>query len=391
MSSYQVRIRNNDGEQIAVFSGAGRGESGGGLQSLTYTKRLRTTGAGIVRIHGDDERIALLELLDTGPADTHLDYWIEFWRADPAAALDWYRDFIVLHRWDQFIQAGQGEITYEMRGRGLNDLLQAEPIRWYKGSPQAAKAGACETVAKEYVDENIGPGATVIAGRDRAGNFQGLTVEVTAGTGAAWGGDRSNENLLDVLAELAEFAPGDFSLEPASFHPDAIAMEFRWRENQWGLDKTWGNGVRPAIVFSPANGNVEGINMMYSRLDDVNVCDVGGPGKGPARIYISRTSGTDSDSPWARRAVFRAERSGQVSSTGELEDAGDKVLEKQQAKRELSFNARQTTATRYGRDWDVGDLVTVQFMGRSYDQKIVGVTIGLGEDGESIRVETKDA
>jgi hypothetical protein len=392
MSNYQARVRNHDGEQIAVFSGGGRGESGGGMQSLTYRKRLRTPGAGIVRIFGDDERIALLELLDTGVADTHIDYWLEFWRNDPLGNLDWYRDFVVLHRWDGFTQAGEGQIAYTMRGRGLNDLLQAEEIRWYKGSAQAAKNAAAETAAKEYVDENIGPGATVVAGRDRAGNFQGLTVEVTGGTGVTWDGDRSNENLLDVLTELAEFAPGDFSLEPTSNAPDAITMEFQWQEDQWGLDKTWGNGVRPAVVFAPENGNVENINMIFSHLDAVNVCDIGGPGKGISRIYAYRTSGTENDSPWARRAVFRNASSSQVNSIGELEDIADGVLEKQGVKRELIFDAKQTDATRYGRDWDVGDLVTVEFLGRSYDQKIVGVVIGLSASGdETITVEAQDA
>jgi len=390
VSSYQVRARNNDGEQIAVFSGGGRGASGGGMQSFTYRKRLRTSGAGIVRIFGDDERIALLELLDSGPADTHLDYWLEFWRADDAGALDWYRDFVVLHRWDEFSQAGEGQITYTMRGRGLNDLLQAEPIRWYKGGPEAAKSAVAETVAKEYVNENVGPGATLGAGRDRAGNFQGLTIEITGGTGAVWDGDRANENLLDVLIELAEFAPGDFSLEPNSFHPDAIAMQFQWKEDQWGLDKTFTNGVRPAVVFAPENGNVENVKMTYSRLDEVNVCDVGGPGSGATKVYTSRTSGTEIDSPWARRSVFR--NAGNAHTLVERQDAADQTLNEQRSKRVLSFDAKQTTATRYGRDWDIGDLVTVEFLGRSYDKKIVGVTIGMGASGnESISVEAEDA
>jgi hypothetical protein len=390
-SNYQIEVRDNDGERIAVFAGRGRGESGGGLQSLTYTKRLRTPGSGTTRIFGDDERIELLELLDSGPADTHLDYWFEFWRQDPIGGIDWYRDWVVFHRWDGFVQLTEGEIAYEARGRGLNDLLQAEPIRWYKGSTQAQKNAVAETAAKEYVNENVGPGATVVAGRDRAGNFQGLTVQVTGGTGNAWEGDRSNENLLDVLIELAEFAPGDFSLEPASNHPDAIAMEFQWRENQWGLDKTFTNGVRPAVVFAPENGNVENIRMMYSRLGEVNVVDVGGPGKNDARIYVSRTSGAESDSPWARRAVFRNGSSANNDSTAKLQDIGDNTLDKQRSRRVLTFNAKQTTATRYRRDWDLGDLVTVEFLGRSYDKKIVGVTIGLNAEGdETISVEAQD-
>jgi len=395
MSQYQVRVRNHDGEQIAVFSGDGRGASGGGLQWLSYRKRLRTPGASTVSIFGDDDRIPLLEILDTGVIDTHQDYWFEFWRYDPAwVGSDWYRDYVVWHRWDSFRQMSEGQIIYQARGRGLNDLLRAEEIRWYKGSAQAAKTGPCETVAKEYVDENVGPGATVVAGRDRAGVFQGLTVEADIGSGATWDGDRANENLLDVLYELAEFAPGDYGLETNSFAPDAIAMQFQWRANQWGQDKTWANGARPAVVFSPENENVENINMAYSLLEEVNTCDVGGPGKGIARIYTSRTSGAELDSPWARRAVYRNAPSSQISSTDELDDAGDKTLNEQRAKRTFTFDAIQTEATRYGRDWIVGDLVTVEFLGRSFNKKIVGVTIGVssGGDGkETISIEAQDA
>lgn len=361
------------------------------MQSLSYYKRLRTPGSGYIRIFGDDERIALLELLDTGAVDTHLDYVFEFWRSDPLGGLVWYRDFSVFHRFDNYSQDEEGQIVYQAQGRGFNDLLQAEDIRWYAGSAQATKNGVCETVAKEYVDENIGPGATVVAGRARAGNFQGLSVEASAGTGAAWSGGRANKNLLDVLAELAEFAPADFMLVPLSYHPAALTMEFQWRASQWGLDKTWGNAAGiPAVVFSPENGNVENVQMTFSRLAEVNICDVGGQGAGIARVYSYLTSGTEADSPWARRAVFRDARNEGTAAGREAK--ADEVLNKQRARRVLTFNARQTTATRYGRDWDIGDLVTVEFLGRSYDKKVVGVTLSVSSDGdETIAVESEDA
>jgi len=388
-STYQLRVRNHDGAQIAVFSGGGRGASGGGLQSLSYRKRLRTPGGFNVRIHGDDERVVLLELLDTGAADTHLDYVFEFWRYDPLGGLDWYRDFSVFHRYDVWQQLQDGSIIYQAMGRGFNDLLQAEEIRWYAGSTQGTKSGAAETVAKEYVNENIGPGATVAAGRDRTGVFQGLSVQADAATGAAWSGGRANKNLLDVLVELAEFAPGDFMLEPLSYHPAAITMEFQWRAGQWGLDKTWGNGVRPAVVFSPDNGNVENIEMTYSRLDEVNICDVGGQNTGAARAYSYCTSGAEADSPWARRGVFR-NASNEGTAAGR-EAKANETLHKQRSRRVLTFDTRQTEATRYGRDWGVGDLVTVEFLGRSYDEKIIGVTCSVdGVGDETISVEAED-
>jgi hypothetical protein len=387
-ATYQVRVRNTSGAQIAVFSGAGRGAAGGGLVSLSYTRRVRTAGQWTVRIDGNDERIALLEMQDVG--DRRVDYLFEFWRRDPLGGLDWYRDFCGFHRWDGWDQDAEGREMYIASGRGLNDLCAAECIAWPAGSAGACKNAAAETAAKEYVDENVGPGATVVAGRRRAGSFQGLTVEANAATGAAWEGCRSNKNLIDILAELAEYAPGDFMVVPTSYANDPITMEFRWKAGQWGLDCTEGNGVNVPAIFDPLLGNMENAQYVYSRLDEVNVCDVGGPGEGAARSYTTRTTGAEGDSPWARRAVFRDARNA-ASATEEADKAWE-TLNKQEAKRTFTFDARQTPATRYGRDWNLGYLVTVNWRTFSAAQKIRGVQVTMNQAGnETIRPEMEDA
>lgn len=373
-TTYQVRVRDTSGTRIAVFSGSGRAPRLGGLVSFSYAKRVRLPGQWEVRIDGNDERIPLIEL------DTGLDYLFEFWRRDPLAGLDWYRDFAGFHRSDQDDLGSEGQVIYIARGRGLNDLLAAETVFWPEDSPQAWKNAAAETVAKEFVDENVGPGATVVAGRPRAGNFQGLTVQADGGTGTNWEGRCANENLLDVLRGIAEVAVGDFMLVPNSGANDAIALEFRWKHGQWGLDRTEGNaaGLKP-VIFSANLGNTEGISSIYSRLDEVNVVDVGGPSGGAARPYTTRTSGAAGDSPWARRAVFR---DGSNEDTATARNAeGDSVLDKQRALRKFSFNTRQTAATRYGRDWGLGDLVSVERRDATRTQKVSGVRVTLSANG----------
>ena len=369
---YQVRLKNVAGAPIATFVGRRR-RLPGALWGFNYDKRLRTSGQFTVRIDGDDERIDLFDL----------DCQVEFWRRDTRAGLDWYKDFEGFHRSWAFEQDQEGRDVFVSRGRGYNDLLAAEPIRYYAGSDYACKSGPAETVAKEFADENVGPSATSPP-RDEAGVMPGLAVQADAGTGAVWDGCRANKNLLDVLVELADYGSGDFMVVgtgPATF-------EFRWRDAYWGLDKTQGNGARPPVTFGPAYRNATNLRYNYSRLVEVNVVYVLGQGTGADRAIMTVTSGAEGDSPWARRAVSRDARDAPIAA---LPARGYATLYEQRARRTMSFQALPTPACRYGRDWDWGDLTTVEFRGMTLDQKIVGVRVGMSSDGvETVQPETED-
>jgi len=364
MAEYQVKLKNWNGGVVALFAGTGR--TVGGLQSIRFDKRLRTVGQFAVEIDGTDERIDLFDL----------DYQVEIWRRDRAGGLDWYVIFEGFHRSDEYRQDQSGQEVFVSRGHHYNCLLSAEPIYWLTGTAQARKSGAAETVAKAYVDENVGPGATSPP-RLAAGVMPGLTVEADGGTGATWSGGRQFKNLLDTLTELADFAPADFMVVgtgPATF-------EFQWRADQWGYDRTRGNAEgNVPVVFSPQLGNVRNINYLYSRMTEVNVCYVIGQGAGVLRRTVTRTSGHEDDSPWARRAVARDSRN--TAGTSALNDKGDEVLEKQGSRVKMVCTVKQTPATRFGRDWDVGDLVTVEYRSFSTTQKIVGVQVGVNQGGE---------
>lgn len=385
---YQVKIRDTSGDLIAVFAGGGRGDTGGGMQAFSYRKRVRTPGQWWVQIAGDDERIDLIEL------DDGLNYIWEFWRRDPLGGLDWYRDFSGLHRFDRFRQVAEGRETFIAEGRGLNDLLGAEPIRYDVGTAGAMKTGAAETVAKAYVNENIGPGAPV------ARQLANFTIQADAATGATWGGDRANKQLFDVLIELADFAPGDFnvvdlsatSMSTPSATPD---FEFQWSDNQWGEDRTEGNTAgNPPVIFGVQRLNATNIDYIYSRLDEVNVVYVSGYSFRDFSKVRTRTAtdvGLDttwSTTNWGRRAVFR---SGQDNADSDMDDKADETLYKQRPRPSFAFETNMSENTRYGRDWDYGDLVTVEHRGRSIDQKVVGVIVAVSTDGSvTITPEMED-
>jgi len=365
--TYQAWLYDHLGNRIAIFAGIGRER--GGMNSFEYVKRVRTGGQHVLRIDGEDERIALFRQ----------DYFIEWRRRDPVGDLDWYTDFTTFHRSWQWEQDAEGRLVYVSRGRGLNDLLTAEPIRYAAGSAEASKSAASESAIKQFVNENIGPGAAPVA---RV--MPGLTVQVDGATGAVWTGARANRPLQDVLQELGDYAPGDYMI----VNTGLPTFEFQWRLNQWGTDVR--AGQPNAVVFSAANGNATNIKFGESHLDEVNVAYVLGQGEGAARtIETVEDAALLAASPWARRAVARDARN--ESTVAALQDKGAATLLKQRPVRSVTFKALQSTATRYGRDWGLGYLVTVESRGQSIGQKIRGVRVSMDERGnEDIQPETED-
>jgi hypothetical protein len=380
---YQIYIRDTSGARIATFAGGGRGL--GGMLSFNYTKLLRYAGQWTVRLDAYNERISEVELNPATGANA--DYIFEFWRKDyyetaygVVADTGWYRDFAGFHRFDQFNQEQEGRDVYIARGRGVNDLLSSEIIAWDAGTSQTSKDGPAETVAKEFVDENVGPGATVAAGRRWEGAITGLSVEADAATGDNWVGGRVNKNLLDVIDEIADIGPGDFMLQLTSDANDPITLEFQWADEYWGLDRTEGNGVNVPVIWDDSLGNIESVRYAYSRLDEINTASIGGPGSGTSRAYTEVTTGGESDSPYARRAIFR--KGSDADTVAKRQARGNALLERGQPKRRLTFSAKQTAAVRYGTTWDVGDLVTVKFRDNTFSQQIVGVRVGISGTGE---------
>lgn len=377
-AGYVLYLKDHAGSIVAQFAGGGRGNTGGDLQSFSYRKRLRTPGASTVRIHGDDNRVNEYLVLDTG-----LDFQWEFWRNDPLWGRTFRKDFETFHRGEEFVQNESGQLIYISYGQGYNVLLASEVIRYAAGSAQAVKNGDVATVARAYVNENIGPSAGV----DDLGLSRvrpGLTLAAVSALGKNWQGDRANKLLADVLEELGEYGPGDYMIEGTG----PAAFEWRWRNVRWGQDRTRGNSDGNApVVFTPQAGNVASIQANYGHLDEVNVVHTLGQGVESLRNVRTRVdSALLALSPWARRSVARDARN--ATPADALDNKGDATLREGRPRRNLVLATRQTAASRYGRDFSVGDLVTAEFREQSYDLKIVGATVTVSSDGsESISLE----
>jgi hypothetical protein len=381
-----------DGAKLNEFIGRGRRASNpGGMRYCGYDKRLRTPGSWILGFNAHDERV-----LDFRPY--HI---VEFWLRDgfggdeydaflaslPAYRKDpfrpqWYRDFTgFVLTYPELDQTADGAYVSTLRGRGLNEWLYSEYIDYAPGTSEAEKSSASETVAKEYVDENIGPNAGTDAGgysRVR----EGLSVQADAGNGATWEGDRSRKLLGDVLQEIADMptGPGDYMIVQVG---DAL-FDFQWRSPHWGEDKRVGNGVRRPVLFSARMDNVEDVSSSISYLSAASGVIVYGQGVGstlkPGTAYDTTLT---TQTSWARKVLVRQSRS-TVDQTA-LNDFAYGELRENWPEIDVDSTVKQIFSSRYNVHWQLGDLVTVEdtLYGRQIDRKVLGVRVTLEAASDS--------
>lgn len=318
-------------------------------------------------LDGDDPRVALFTL----------DAIIEVWRRVDRPGADWYRECVSLHRTPQReLTEGQLHI-FTSYSRGLLDLIRRRIIAYYANTAQTLKSGPGETVIKEFVNENAGPGAGGATTRLSIGTTLGLTIEANAGLGTVWSGARSWQSLLEVIQEVGSLTSVDFSIERV----DASDRNFLFKTYfpQLGTDR------RTTLVFSPTIGNMVAPSYTLSRTEEITTVIVLGQGQDNARAIVVRTSTDVADSPW--NVIETSIDARNQSTIAGLQTAGDLQLLKSQAQESFTFNVLQISAIQYGIDYFLGDIVTAGFENVSSVRKITSVKIGVSEGRETIAAE----
>lgn len=286
----------------------------------------------------------------------------------------WYTESVLMHiTGEEQITEGSKHL-FTSYSRGLTDLLRRRSLNYYANTPYTLKAGPGETVIKEYVAENAGPLATSPP-RISDGVTPGLTVEPTAGLGLLWAGQRSWQNLLEIIQEIALVTSIDFDV----IKTGPTDFEFRCYYPQIGTDRT------AEITFSPTLGNMMSPSYTLSRTEEVTRVIVLGQGQESDRHIIVRDLPTMFDSPW--RLVEATLDARQESTFNGLIAAGDTFLAKRQAQESFAFTVLQTTAYQYGRDYFLGDVISASFDNVSTTKKITGASINIQDGRETIALE----
>jgi len=136
------------------------------------------------------------------------------------------------------------------------------------------------------------------------------------------------------------------------------------------------------VVFSAKNFNTETVEVGQSVLDEINAVYAAGQGQANLRNYRTRVTAAATAYEWSRRAAFRDARD--TNDNAALDDRADAELDNLRSRKYAKFNVIQTTATRYGRDWDLGYLTTFEDDdGTEYDFKVWGVGVRVDSDGNT--------
>jgi hypothetical protein len=243
--------------------------------------------------------------------------------------------------------------TYWLRARNAHPQpgTAAPP---YSSTAYDTRTGNAAQVLAQYVDVNAGPAAV------SARRVQGLTVPIPAPAGptvtlaARW------QNLLAFIQTTARSSGLLF---------DIVGLEF-------GCELAVNRGA----IFSAGLETLGGW-VLTGEAPTANKVVVAGKGEGTARLIREKQDAT-SISTWGLVETFEDRRD--TDAVAELDQAGIDRLADSVIPITVVFTPLDTEGQTFGRDWNLGDIVTVQAGGLTVIDQIREIHVTLDADGATI-------
>lgn len=356
-AQYLMRLYDHTGTQVAIIDN---------LKNLEIEHTLNSFSSHVINIDGRHPRVSSFIL----------DYFVEIQRKLYGG--NWYTEYIGFHRTSQRqITEGRHRI-FTSYGRGLLDLINRRCIMYPATSGYTLKGGPGETVIKQYVNENISSGANNPVRWNPLGSL-GIGIEPDLAQGLYWAGQRTARNLLEVIQEISSITSIDFDI---IWTPRTANFMFKTYYPQRGTDR------RHYMAFDPLLGNMINPSYTYSRTEEATVVIVLGSGTGLNRKHLMRQGATLYDSPWNSIEITKDARN--EDSVASYITEGDEALAEASPKESFTFEVLQTADSLYGRDYFIGDIVTVRFDDIIRVKKIIGANIQMSEGKETIKLEFAD-
>lgn len=314
-----------------------------GWRSLTVKRVVNGPAQATIELDGYHEAIPLL----------NLDAQVQMWRANPLLGIKAYKECDLLFQNGRFDWDERAQSVFIATLVGLENLLERRIL--LGGDDQAYCRGGypAEQAMKALVQVQCG-----LSGIRNliSGAVPGLSVAPNQSRGATWAGYQLGEKALTYLQGIAEaksMALKVTSSAPGQFVFDAYPTPY-------GADRTASN-INPAtgrnaagntpVIFSQQRGNAAAMSYINKRGGEGNVAidiDAG----------LVFASPGETDSPWNHREF--AINPGADEST---EDYAAGALEKMKATEDIELTIVQTPTCAYGRDYFLGDWISVYIAG----------------------------
>ena len=293
---------------------------------------------------------------------------LEVYREDRDAGIAYYREFAGIMRMVDTVITDTTIIT--VQAVGFTALLADRIVAWKSGvSDRSQFVGvAAETVLKTLFSYNLGSSATTANGRLLSGVLTGATTAASGGNGNSISLSVSGQNLLTAMQRVQEVAGGDFDLVFTA----PTTYTYTWYTGQRGTDRS------ASVIFSVANGTIGSLRIVDDRIADYTAAVVAGQGEGATRSFVTRPA-TLPTGLSLREAWVDARNQ---STTAEYTESGDIVLaEAERQRSRVEAKILQSEALRYGRDYVLGDLVSVYTGSATVTRKVQSIGIRFASDG----------
>ena len=246
---------------------------------------------------------------------------------------------IIAHIEETTSESGKGDDQLLIRGYDLKGILAKRITIPPSGQAYDGQTSDVETLMKRYVNNNA---VTTTVERIIAN----LKIAPNLNRGSSFFYQTRFKSLLDELEKLSVVSGigWDVLFNGTSYLFDVLE----------GRDLSSIQNVNPPVIFSAEFDNVKSQKVIESSFDYKNVAIVAGQGEGAEReiVVIGSTSGLD------RNEVYIDARD--INESGSLADRGEQKLAEYAKVESFETSVLTYGPFEYGRDWKLGDIVTVQ-------------------------------
>ena len=246
-------------------------------------------------------------------------------------------------------QEGKISEVYTIRGRGLDNLL-AERIALHNtasGTGYDSQNTYAETAMRHYVNVNCMDATDT----DRNYSFLYLADDLERGGNIKY--DARFQTIAEILEEISLISGLGWSVV---LDPTNKRLVFQVLE---GLDRSFGNGENSTVMFSPKFGNIQLISYRNSSVGSKNVNYTAGQGEAQERTVVKVTKDDETYTGLSRREILTDARDLDTADKltqrgqGRLAELGEEIM--------LEMENLQTGPFKFGEDFDLGDIVTIEY------------------------------
>ena len=355
------------------------------------------------------------------------DWRIDVWRS-PETGYPMRREQIYLLRmYKIYTREKDGVQIIVYYARDPKDLVNRRWVIQAAGTSYTRKTAAIDDMMKEIVREQTLYGSAVdvdgVSAPERAWPEAEWSVQEDLTLGPSVTHNFAENNVLDVLKSLrdASFELANRSTANAKIYFDVVATTGLYTDDEIlqendasifildengtdailaeisgtangkigfrfetyaglrGIDRTTG------LVFSVENNNLEAPYYSKSHFDENNSVIVKGFGRGDSRLWDVVDGDTITLSRWNRVETYKDAST--EPDQDKLADFAYEPLNKNAPREELSAvflntpGSEDTPRSLYGLDWDMGDLVPVEYAEQRWNVEIDIVYIAQDENG----------